>query len=224
MRCPGTVLSVPPARLGYDGRETYAEEPMSFTQEGHSAPKAFKTLELSIRPIRASDAEADFAALMDSREDLRRASRSPWPDDHFSVERNRDDLARHQTEHEAGDAYTYTVMDPEERVCLGCIYMVPLPAHLMRIGADDEAIESAAWDAAAIYFWVRSTKLREGFEAELLSAISSWMAREKAFSRVLYSTHTEDSRQVALFRDAGLREAIRVKSLHDPVDYLYFEA
>jgi len=199
-------------------------ETVSFTQDGCVAPKAFRTSTLSVRPLRVSDAEADFAALMDSREELRRSSQSSWPDDDFNVERNRDDLARHQMEHEAGDAFTYTVMDVEETRCLGCIYMVPLPFHLMRVGAAEELIEGAEWDAAAIYFWVRSSHLREGLEVELLAHITEWMTSERTFSRVLYSTHTEDPRQVALFRDAGLREAIRVRRPHGHADSLFFEA
>ena len=201
-----------------------SEDAIPFTRQDRPAPRSFKTSRLLVRPLMASDAEADFAALMESREDVRRSSQSSWPADDFTIEQNRNDLARHQAEHEAGDAFTYTVMDPEEMSCLGCIYMVPLPFHLMRVGAADELVESAAWDAAAVYFWVRSPRLPSGLEAELLREIRDWMAREKAFSRVLYSTHSKDPRQVALLEAAGFQVVIRSPNNERYVEYFYYEA
>jgi hypothetical protein len=195
---------------------------MSFGPDHRTVPESLRTDEFLVRPLRETDAELDYEAVMESRIHLRRSSLSSWPSDDFTIDQNRQDLAQHEKEHTERTAFTYTVMNPDEAVCLGCVYVTPLPAHLLQVGAPDDLVEAAAWEEAVAYFWVRASRLAGGLEGRLFRALRGWFEHNWAFQRVLYLTHTEDPRQVNLFREAGLEARIATKGTHGPVNFLYF--
>src|SRR3954469_1414754 len=89
------------------------------------APEGLRTDEFLLRPIRASDAELDHEAVMESKEFLRRWEQSSWPTDDFTVDANRDDMVKLERRHAAGESFAYTVMSPTETQCLGCVYVQP---------------------------------------------------------------------------------------------------
>ena len=64
-------------------------------------PTGFATDELLVRPLRVSDVQADFEAVVQSREMLRIWDQSGWPEDDFTIEDNLADLQEHQDDHEA---------------------------------------------------------------------------------------------------------------------------
>jgi hypothetical protein len=61
-----------------------------------------------------------------------------WPRPNLTVEEDRAELARHEREMEAHQSFNYAVLDSDETVLLGCMYIDPP----LRAGAD---AESACW-------------------------------------------------------------------------------
>ena len=171
-----------------------------------AVPDTFQTAEFVMRPLRVSDVELDYAAVMDSKDMLRRWSASSWPVDDFALEGNRRDLEWHEREHLERKAFTYTVMAADRAECVGCVYIDPL-AWLLRWGKASEAERTALGDdEAVVCFWARQSRLADGLERRLFDAIRDWLARpEWAFSRVVYRTSETDTRQIELFTGAGLR-------------------
>jgi hypothetical protein len=99
---------------------------MKFYSDEFPIPELFQADEFIFRPLRASDVELDFDAVISSSPMLRAWSQSDWPANGFTLEENMDDLQRHEQEHLNKKAFTYTIMNPEGTFCLGCIYMNPL--------------------------------------------------------------------------------------------------
>jgi hypothetical protein len=64
-----------------------------FTDPNHAVPAGLSTEQFVLRPITADDAELDHGAVMETREHLRSWEQSTWPEDDFTVEANRKDLA-----------------------------------------------------------------------------------------------------------------------------------
>lgn len=157
-----------------------------------------------LRPLTVAHVALDYAAVMDSVLMLRRWSSSPWPADDFTLDDNRADLEGHQQEHEQRVAFTYTVLDPAEASCLGCVYIMPntVPELLPR---DDDAL---------IRFWVRQPLLGGGLDARLLAALRDWRAHGFAFGRVFYHTNIDDHHQLELFARAGLHGIGRYTFAH----------
>lgn len=177
-------------------------------------PKELRTDEFLLRPIRASDAELDYEAVMESREFLRVWERTGWPADDFTVEANREDLVKLERRHADRESFTYTVMDPTETRCLGCVYLVPTDAPILT-RARISALGDDRWSAyeAAVYFWVRDSRLADGLDRRLLERLGPWLEREWRIERHLIVTTEQFEQQVSVIESVGLRRRFQ---LDDP--------
>src|SRR5687767_2807519 len=97
-----------------------------------SVPASLKTGAFVLRPITAGDAALDYAAVMESREYLRSWEQSTWPEDDFTVAANGVDLAKLERWNSDRLAFTYTVLDPTESECRGCVYIFPTNASMFQ--------------------------------------------------------------------------------------------
>lgn len=176
-------------------------EPMEFYPSGVRVPEAKRTSRLFLRPLRATDVELDYDAVMSSAEMLRRWSQGSWPADDFTLTENLDDLERHEHEHNQREAFTFTVLNLEGTRCLGCVYLTPLlPSEL-------PLCQGAAL-ATNIRFWVRASEVLNDLDRHLLASLREWLQTEWAFDCIVFIVSPEESRQAALFVDAGLEPRV----------------
>jgi hypothetical protein len=190
---------------------------VSLLPDGAQVSWGFTTPDVVVRPLRAADVDLDFAAVMASGDELRSRTGGRWPTLDFTRAENLRDLVNHQEEHEHGVAFTYTVMNPSQTRCLGCIYVNPLRAMLAEHGltdADTLAGEHDVW----VRFWVRSDEIAGDLEERLFLDLLRWFRQEWAFGRVVFTTQPSVPRQRALYEGAGLRLT------HDLPNMLVFES
>ncbi|GAB2474867.1 hypothetical protein GCM10027063_14680 [Promicromonospora xylanilytica] len=168
-------------------------------------PEELVTDEFVLRPIKSSDAEADYAAVMDTREDLRAWRQSTWPEDDFTVEANRKDVATMVERRAARRAFDYTVLDPTRTTCLGCVYVFPPTAtFLARATVTPLGVDAWGDVDAAVYFWTRRAKTSPGADARLLAALRVWFAGEWGLERAVFVVSEQFEHQVVLVAEAGM--------------------
>lgn len=195
---------------------------MSFDEWGIRPYDGVRTDEFVLRPIVEADASSDHEAVMETREFLRTWEQSTWPEDDFSVEANREDMVKMEQRHLDNYAYGYTMQNPDESSCLGCVYVMPADAK----GYADVVVEevgSMRWAdcRANVSFWVRSSRLDDGLDARLLAELVRWFDDEWKLDGVVFSTNRNLDRQVALFEQAGLQKQF-VLELGDPAPTLAY--
>lgn len=167
-------------------------------------PAELRTDEFVLRPLQASDVELDYGAVMSSREMLRRWGGGSWPADDFTLAGNLADLQGHETEHEQRVAFTYTVMNPDETECLGCVYLMPF-REMRRWMEDSGSVPEGEDDFTAVCrFWARQSRLADGLDGRLFEAVNKWLEERWAFKEVYFRANEYDTRQRELFTDAGL--------------------
>jgi RimJ/RimL family protein N-acetyltransferase len=174
---------------------------MAFYPVSARVPEEKRTSRLWLRPLRATDAELDYEAVMSSAEQLRRWSQSSWPADDFTLAENRADLQRHEREHAERAAFTFTVLDPAGARCLGCVYLMPVWPGAASL------CEGAAY-AASVGFWVRPSEVANDLDRHLLAALREWLKAEWAFDCVLFTLSPQETRQAALLAEAGLERRL----------------
>ncbi len=159
-----------------------------------SLPAELRTADFILTPLTPAHVELDYTAVTASREMLRQWSGSSWPSDDFSLDDNLQDLAGHDREHRERLAFTYTVLNPAQDACLGCVYIRPL-SEILPAAPDYHAITR---------FWV-SQSYREGsLERKLLEALCAWLHSDAwAFERILFHTRVSSQWQIHLFIVAG---------------------
>ena len=172
---------------------------MALSDDDFHAPEELRTDEFLLRPILTSDAELDYEAVMESKEFLRPWEQTGWPKDDFTVDANREDLAKLERRRTAGEAFTYTMMNPTETQCLGCVYLFPTTAPLFS-KPQIAAMNDAQWSAyeMAAYFWVRQSRLADELDRRLLDALGPWLTQDWHIEHALIVTNEQVPHQVAL--------------------------
>jgi hypothetical protein len=129
-----------------------------------------------LRPIRESDVDIDYPAVMGSRERLWAKYGKPWgwPSATMSHEADRQDLARHEAEIEAHETFNYALLDEGESALLGCVYIDP-PDATCPPGSD----AVASW-------WVVDELAGTEIERALDDFVPRWLAEVWGFTTAHY--------------------------------------
>jgi len=197
---------------------------VTFESLGRDIPQRLTTEGFLLRPIGAADTELDYAAVMESRGYLRTWEQSTWPADDFTVAANREDLEGLERRHADGRAFTFTVLDPARAECLGCVYVMPTDAKMF-VGARVTPIGDHRWEdyQAAIYFWVRRTRLASQLDRVLLDTLRIWFAQDWHLDGHLFVTNEQFTQQVRQFGDTDLQLRFRVAEVGKPGRYVAYE-
>jgi hypothetical protein len=170
---------------------------MKFYPDAASVPEETRTNRLLLRPLRVTDVELDYDAVMSSSQQLRCWSQSEWPTDDFTLAQNLDDLQRHEREHGDRTEFTFTVLNPLATHCLGCVYIMPLWPETAQLCA-------SVTYAAGVRFWVRTSEVDTDLDKHLLATLRDWFAAEWPFECVVFAINPQDARQAALLSEANL--------------------
>jgi hypothetical protein len=125
-----------------------------------------------LRMLTVNDLVKDYDAVMSSSARLK-GSMGPgrnWPDG-LTLEDDLIDLGWHQREFRFRRSFCYTMMSPDEAICLGACYIYPS--------------EKTGYDAKA-FCWVRTSALAEGFDERLGTAFRNWLRDSWPFKRVAF--------------------------------------
>lgn len=188
-----------------------------FYPESAPVPEALLNEEFLVRPLRATDVALDYDAVITSRAELFLWSEGKWPREGFTLEENLADLVRHEREHRERNAFTYTVMNPSETECLGCLYIYSLERLLRQAGSG--SVEQMPPANAYATFWVRQSRLADNLDRRLLQALLTWFQGDWPFSPVAFSVAPAQARQIRLFEEMGMLLQYTL-----PKSLLYFPA
>ena len=196
---------------------------MPFPARDRPTPDTLRTKEFLLRPITVDDAEADFEAVVATRELLRLWEQTSWPADDFTVDDNRQDLIGLVDRHSQGRAFTFTVRDPADSRCLGCVYVFATDAGFLA-RSSVTARDGADWTTvdAVVYFWVRADREADALDARLVDAVRRWFSDDWAFARVVYVTSELVTRQTALLDRAGLSVRFELREPDKAARYLAY--
>ena len=193
---------------------------MIFGNEKITIPDGIVTNEFLIRPLLVTDVELDYAAVMESKEFLRKWDQSSWPADDFTVAGNLEDLQRAEHRHVNREAFTFTVMNPNGTECLGCIYIFPRTARWLS-QAETTSIGDTDWVnyEAVVLFWIRQSRLAAAMDRQLLNILCQWFEKEWTFDGHLFLTNEQFEQQVAMFEEANLQLQLEVTLPKQPGKY-----
>lgn len=149
---------------------------MPLVSDTFEVPLRLEHADFILRPLTITDVAQDYEAVMSSVDHLQKQI-SPevfgdvWPSPTMTPEEDLADLGWHQTEFKMLSSFTYTVVDPEEKRCLGCVYIFP-PRF-----TDAEA---------EVFLWVRKSEFDRGLDPVLFNAVKGWMASAWPFRTVTF--------------------------------------
>ena len=142
-----------------------------FIPDDFEPPTSRITGRFRLEPLRPEHNTSDHAAWPSSIAHIRATPGYPdgsWPPlDGMSSETNLADLTRHRADFEARRGFTFTVLDPEARVVIGCVYIYPV-----RSSEHDVGVQS----------WVRADHAED--DRVLADTVADWLAADWPWRRV----------------------------------------
>jgi hypothetical protein len=129
-----------------------------------------------LRPIREADVDIDYPAVMGSRERLwtKYGEAWGWPSASMSREADREDLAHHEAEIAAHEAFNYAILNDAENELLGCVYIDP----------PDSSSPAAA--EAVVSWWVIDQQCGTELERAIDAFVPGWLTETWGFAAVHY--------------------------------------
>lgn len=152
---------------------TIAQSKRPFVPRDFEVPEKLETDRFRLRMLTVNDVVKDYDAVMTSVEHLRGAfgPGSKWPSPELTLEQDLIDLGWHQKEFQRRTSFAYTVMNPAESQCLGCVYINPA----RKKGYDVQ-----------IYLWVRKSEFDKGLDRILFQAVKEWVRQNWPFDNPAY--------------------------------------
>jgi RimJ/RimL family protein N-acetyltransferase len=142
----------------------------AFVPDSFEVPQVLETDRFRLRMLSVDDVEKDYEAVMETQEYFHARGNS-WPREGFTIEENLADLEQHQQEFLARKAFAYTVVTPDERRVLGCVYINPTNG--------DET-------DAKVHLWVRKSEQHNGLDSILFQTVKGWLKLSWPFEVVMY--------------------------------------
>ena len=188
-----------------------------------SVPEGLTTPEFVLRPLLVADVDLDYAAVMESKVELRPWEQTGWPTDDFTVADDLADLQDLEQRFREKRSFTYTVMNLDETECLGCVYLMPRDARSFT-SATVSTLGERRWEqvGGAVYFWVRTSRLADGLDARLLDTLRRWLAEDWELDGHVFVTNEQCGQQVELIERAGLHPVFTIMKPEQSGAYLAF--
>ncbi|MFX0115030.1 MAG: hypothetical protein ACFFB3_10825 [Candidatus Hodarchaeota archaeon] len=179
---------------------------MLFYPESEPVPEILTSEKFLIRPLRPSDVRLDYKAVIANRENLLKRTNGRWPKEGFTIEENLSDLEYHDQQHQERNEFTFTIMNPAESECLGCLYIYPLGKALEReISEEDIASLSIKDYESLVTFWVTPAAIKRSLDEKLLEQLIQWFRDEWSFEKVVLSFGPRAStREMKISEELGL--------------------
>ncbi|GAB3193172.1 GNAT family N-acetyltransferase [Nesterenkonia suensis] len=134
----------------------------TFVPTDFDPPTGWATDQFLLEPLGPQHNAADLAAWTSSIEHIRATPGYPdgsWPPrEGMSPERNLQDLERHARDFAQRRGFTFTVLAPQDREIIGCVYLYPAP------GPEHDV---------TVQTWVRAD--RASLDGPLAEAVRDWI-------------------------------------------------
>ncbi len=185
------TLSDTPAKPAAETKAPAAANPWEAT---FTPPASLETPKMKLEPLGPAHAELDHAAFMSCIEFLKNTlGWDGWPRP-MTVEEDRKDLENHEKEFKERKGYAFTVLSPDKKKCIGCVYINPAKE---KSGLEKPAAEMA--------FWVTEEASKENLDQHLLESLSNWFQKDWPFREVGISVYSKCQRQQDLVKALGLK-------------------
>ena len=150
-------------------------------------PHSLHSSSFILRPLLETDVELDYQAVMSSQEFLLALTDGRWPRKGFTIEENRADLIHHESLHKKGEEFTYTIINPTEKECLGCLYILPLKPTLERfLNSETLIVQNLPDYSVYTYFWLTPSARKANLQKLLLESLIQWFKKDWYFSQVVF--------------------------------------
>lgn len=150
----------------------------SFFPEDKDVPNELIFDNIKIRQLRSTDNDLDYIAVIESG----------FRPEGFPKEENLEQISRHEKHHNEKKEFAYTILDKDETVCYGCIFINPVAGFLKYAFFNDNLIQHLGLGETdpGINFWITPKAWEMGFFEKILEKLVEWFKSEWPYETLSY--------------------------------------
>lgn len=130
---------------------------------------------IKIRQLKATDNELDYKAVIESG----------FRPEGFPKEENLQQISRHEQDHDKKIEFAFTILDIEETICYGCIFIKPIVPFLKFAFFNDRLFEH--WDLEendpGVSFWITPAGWKLNLYDKILKELPRWFEEEWPYKK-----------------------------------------
>ncbi|MBA7515867.1 hypothetical protein ES705_07912 [subsurface metagenome] len=147
----------------------------SFFPKNKEVPTELIFDNIKVRQLKSTDNELDYLAVIESG----------FRSEGFPKEENLEQITRHEQDHNDRKEFAFTILDKDETVCYGCLFIKPIVPFLKFAFFNDRLFKQ--WDieeiAPGFSFWITPTGWNLGLYKKLLFELSKWFKSEWVYEK-----------------------------------------
>jgi len=149
-----------------------------FFPEDKEVPEELIFDKIKVRQLKSTDNELDYLAVIESG----------FRPEGFPKEENLEQIARHERDHNDKKEFAFTIMDVDETICYGCIFVKPLTPFLKFAFFNDRVIEKLELleTDPSISFWITPRGWEINLYEKLIKELITWFEKEWPYEQLYF--------------------------------------
>ena len=170
---------------------------ISFFPEDKEVPNELIFNGIKIRQLRSSDNELDYQAVIESG----------FRPEGFPKEENLKQISRHEQDHNDRKEFAFTIMDVDENICYGCIFIKPINPFLKFAFFNDRVIENLDIKETdpGISFWITPKGWDLNLFSRILNELMDWFKSEWPYEKLFFLGMRPSEEEVSMIEKVCLK-------------------
>ena len=146
---------------------------IDFFPKDKSVPEELVFEKIKIRQLKATDNELDYKAVIESA----------FRPEGFPKEENLQQIAQHEESHNKKEEFAFTILDKDETICYGCIFIKPIVPFLKFAFFNDRIFQHLGIGETdpGVSFWITPTGWQLDLYKLLLKELPIWFKEKWPF-------------------------------------------
>ncbi|WP_235598950.1 MULTISPECIES: GNAT family N-acetyltransferase [unclassified Idiomarina] len=171
-----------------------------FWQKEWAVPEYAEGNSLIIRPIERSDADRFFHSYMTSQRWLYERLGWSWPSEKSTPQQNETMVNYHLEQAKAQTAFTYLVIDKEDKSIIGAVYMVPVAASRQ----EKNGISRNSYNAE-VSWWLLESAIGDNLHNDFFVLLKDWLEASWPWRQVLFPVSENNETALQLLESSSAR-------------------
>jgi len=176
---------------------------VEFFPEDKEVPKELVFDNVKIRQLLSTDNELDYKAAIESG----------FRPEGFPKDVNLEQISKHEEDHNKKIEFAFTILDKEESVCYGCLFVKPIAPFLRFAFFNERMCEHLELkdNDPAISFWLTPTGWSNGLFETILAKLIEWFKKDWPYEKLYYLGMRPDEREMKILTSASESETFVLK-------------
>ncbi len=176
---------------------------IAFFPKDKEVPRELTFDKIKIRQLLSTDNDLDYQAAIDSG----------FRSEGFPKEVNLEQIAKHEMDHNNKIEFAFTILDKDETVCYGCLFVKPISPFLKFAFFNERMCDHLELkdNDPAISFWITPSGWQQGLFSKILRELIKWFKKEWPYEKLYYLGMRPSKEEIQEIEQVYLQEIFLLK-------------